>query len=384
MDSENKLTVLSITEYNLIGNKDPNGSYDRKTRENLYWIIEKLRSNIHTLSKLERRLLEKFANATFGALEEKDKKVKFEVARYRLSNKVKQTLKLVAASIGIIIISGVLTYQYVLGAQTRQKVDVAWYQGLNKVGLVSKEEMDQIRQDLTLASVELEETRQFNAELSMQIEQMILNNKVTENLKYILKQVYNNEEASYVRSGQIMTLKYNKKDVASFNYKNPQLWYLLGIVESGVLRVYYNDEEILEIESIFGRAGEETPIGEYEIKNKAYKPTWYKKEMINGKTRVRAIPFGHEDHEIGHWWMGMKRLGKPVPGSYGIHGVNAAKVNEFFKKNFDWRNGSAGCPNIQEWYLHFLAKMVPLGTRVNIVQKDKWVKKRDFIPPSSA
>ena len=384
MDSENKLTVLSITEYNLIGNKDPNGSYDRKTRENLYWIIEKLRSHIHTLSKLERRLLEKFANATFGALEEKDKKVKFEVARYRLSNKVKQTLKLVAASIGIIIISGVLTYQYVLGAQTRQKVDVAWYQGLNKVGLVSKEEMDQIRQDLTLASVELEETRQFNAELSMQIEQMILNNKVTENLKYILKQVYNNEEASYVRSGQIMTLKYNKKDVASFNYKNPQLWYLLGIVESGVLRVYYNDEEILEIESIFGRAGEETPIGEYEIKNKAYKPTWYKKEMINGKTRVRAIPFGHEDHEIGHWWMGMKRLEKPVPGSYGIHGVNAAKVNEFFKKNFDWRNGSAGCPNIQEWYLHFLAKMVPLGTRVNIVQKDKWVKKRDFIPPSSA
>ncbi len=384
MNSENKLTVLTITEYNLIGNKDPNGSYDRKTRENLYWIIEKLRSHIHTLSKLERRLLEKFANATFGALEEKDKKVKFEVARYRLSNKVKQTLKLVAASIGIIVISGILTYQYVLGTQTRQKVDVAWYQGLNKVGLVSKEEMDQIRQDLTLTSVELEETRQFNAELSMQIEQMILNNKVTENLKYILKQVYNSEEASYVRSGQIMTLKYNKKDVASFNYKNPQLWYLLGIVESGVLRVYYNDEEILEIESIFGRAGEETPIGEYEIKNKAYKPTWYKKEIINGKTRVRAIPFGHEDHEIGHWWMGMKRLGKPVPGSYGIHGVNAAKVNEFFKKNFDWRNGSAGCPNIQEWYLHFLAKMVPLGTRVNIVQKDKWVKKRDFIPPSSA
>ena len=71
----------------------------------------------------------------------------------------------------------------------------------------------------------------------------------------------------------------------------------------------------------------------------------------------------------------MKRLGEPVKGSYGIHGVNAAKINEFFKKNFDWRNGSAGCPNIQEWYLHFLGKMLPLGTRVNIVQKDKWIKK---------
>jgi hypothetical protein len=384
MNSESKLTVLNITEYNLIGNKDPNGSYDRKTRENLYWIIEKLRTQSHMLSRLERRLLEIFSNATFGALEEKDKKVKFEVARYRLSNNVKQTLKLAATTIGIIIVSGALVYQFFLGAQTRKKVDVAWYQGLNKVGLVSKEEVDQIRQDLTLTSVELKETRQFNAELSMQIEQMILNNKVTENLKYILKQVYNNPAATYVGSGQTMTLKYNDKVVASFNYKNPKLWYLLGIVESGVLRVYYNDREVMEIESIFGRTGEETPTGEYEIKNKAYKPTWYKKETVDGKTRVRAIPFGHEDHDIGHWWLGMKRLGDPVLGSYGIHGVNAAKVNEFFKKNFDWRSGSAGCPNIQEWYLHFLAKMVPLGTHVNIVQKDKWVKKRDFIPPSSA
>ena len=384
MEPESKLTVLNITEYNLIGTKDPNGSYDRKTRENLYWIIEKLRSRTRTLSRLERRLLEKFQNATFGALEERNKKVKFEVARYRLSSNFKRTLKLVGSAIGVIIISGILVYQLVLGAQTRQKVNVAWYQGLNKVGLVSKEEVAQIRQDLTMTSVELEETRKFNAELSVQIEQMILNNKVTENLKHILKQVYKTKHASYVRSGQTMTLKYNTKDVASFNYKNPQLWYLLGIIESGVLRIYYNDEEIMEIESIFGRTGEETPIGEYEIKNKAYKPTWYKKETINGNTRVRAIPFGHKDHEIGHWWMGMKRLGDPIQGSYGIHGVNAAKVNEFFKKNFDWRNGSAGCPNIQEWYLHFLAKMVPLGTRVNIVQKDKWVKKRDFIPPSSA
>ena len=384
MDSKSKLTVLTITEYNLIGNKDPNGSYDRKTRENLYWIIEKLRAHTPTLSRLERRVLEKFFYATFGALEQKNKKVKFEVARYRLSNNVKKTLKLVATTIGLLIISGILVYQFILGIQTQKKVDVAWYQSLNKVGLVSKEEVEQIRQDLTLTSVELKEIRQFNAELSMQIEQMILNNKVTENLKYILKQVYNSKRAIYVRSGQTMTLKYNKKDVASFNHKNPQLWYLLGIVESGVMRVYYNDEEIMEIESIFGRAGEETPVGEYEIKNKAYKPTWYKKEIIDGKKRVREIPFGHKDHEIGHWWMGMKRLGEPVPGSYGIHGVNAAKVNEFFKKNFDWRNGSAGCPNIQEWFLHFLAKMVPLGTRVNIVQKDKWIKKKDFIPPSSA
>ena len=379
-----KLTVLTVTEYNLIGTKDPIGSYDRKTRENLYWIIEKLRTTTLPLSKLESRLLEKFREATFGALEEKDKKVKFEVARYRLSSNVKQTLKLVASGVGILIVSGFMVYQFVLDNSYRQKVDVAWYQGLNKVGLVSKEEVEQIRNDLSVASVELEETRKFNAELSQQIEQMILNNKVTENLKYIVKQVYNKKEASYVKSGKLMTLKYNGKKVASYNYKNPQLWYLLGVIESGELRVYYNDEEIMQIESIFGRAGEETPVGEYEIKNKAYKPTWYKKETVDGRTRVRAIPFGHKDHEIGHWWLGMKKLGEPVPGSYGIHGVNVSKVNEFFKKNFDWRNGSAGCPNIQDWYLDFLAKMVPRGTRVNIVQKDKWNKKRDFIPPSAA
>ncbi len=379
-----KLTVLTVTEYNLIGTKDPSGSCDRKTRENLYWIIEKLRTSTIPLSKLESRLLEKFREATFGSLEEKDKKVKFEVARYRLSSNVKNTLKLVGSGIALVILAGVVIYQVFLDNKTRQKVDVAWYQGLNKVGLVSKEEIEQIRNDLSITSEELEETRKFNAELSQQIEQMILNNKVTENLKYIVKQVYNKKEASYEKSGKFMTLKYNGKKVASYNYKDPKLWYLLGVIESGILRVYYNDEEILQIESIFGRAGEETPVGEYEIKNKAYKPTWYKKETVDGRTRVRAIPFGHKDHEIGHWWLGMKKIGEPVPGSYGIHGVNVSKVNEFFKKNFVWRNGSAGCPNIQDWYLHFLAKMVPRGTRVNIVQKDKWNKKRDFIPPSAA
>ena len=79
----------------------------------------------------------------------------------------------------------------------------------------------------------------------------------------------------------------------------------------------------------------------------------------------------------------MKKLGKSIPGSYGIHGVNASKVNEFYKKNFDWRNGSAGCPNIQEWYLHFLGKVLPIGTKVNIVSKDKWDKSPGFPPATS-
>jgi lipoprotein-anchoring transpeptidase ErfK/SrfK len=155
-------------------------------------------------------------------------------------------------------------------------------------------------------------------------------------------------------------------------------------VEQGVMRIFYADEEILQIRAIFGRTGEETPVGDYAIKNRSYKPTWYKKEEINGRTKVRAIPFGDSDHEIGHWWLGLKKLGEPVPGSYGIHGVNAGKVNEFYKKNFDWRNGSAGCPNIQEWYLHFLGKVLPTGTKVNIVSKDKWDKNLEPTQAASA
>ena len=54
------------------------------------------------------------------------------------------------------------------------------------------------------------------------------------------------------------------------------------------------------------------------------------------------------------------------------------------KKNFDWRNGSAGCPNIQEWYLHFLGKVLPLGTKVNIVAKDKWNNSLDVSQTASA
>ena len=84
---------------------------------------------------------------------------------------------------------------------------------------------------------------------------------------------------------------------------------------------------------------------------------------------MREIPFGDPGHEIGHWWMGFKKLGASKPSGYGLHGVNAGKVNEFYKKIFDWRNGSAGCPNIQAWYLEFLARMVSKNTRVTTVKK---------------
>jgi len=377
-----KLEVLNVTEYNLLATKDPNGSYDRKTRENLYWVIEKLRQNVSHLSSLEKKIFFKFKNAQFEALGEKEKKVKIEIARYRISNNFKQTLKVVGVGLGILILVSGFIYQFILDDATQQKVEVAYYQGLNQVGLVSKEDFEQIRADLDLTFTELEKAKKQSKELNQTVERMIANNKVTENLKYIVKQIYRDPRARYIKNKKEVALNFDGKPIAKYQ-RDPNLWYIIGVVETGVTRLYYDNEEILEFRTIFGRKGEETPLGEYKIKNRVYKPTWYKKEIKEGKTRVRAIPFGHPEHEIGFWWLGLKRLGDPVPGSYGIHGVNVGKVNEFYKKNFDWRNGSAGCPNVQDWHLNFLAEVVPVGTNVNIVFKDKWANDRNT-PPSAA
>ncbi len=64
--------------------------------------------------------------------------------------------------------------------------------------------------------------------------------------------------------------------------------------------------------------------------------------------------------------------------------IHNNKVTEFYKKNFDWRNGSAGCPNIQEWYLNFLGKVLSLGAKVNIVSKDKWDRNQGVVQAASA
>ena len=371
-----KIKTLTITEFNLIANKDPYGSYDRRTRETLQQIIYKLVGNPRTHTDLERKLFYKFRDAKFGALEKKSKQVKLEVTRYRLSSNAKHSIKLLASALGVLILFGYITYEFILDTDTRQRVDIALNDRLNKVGLVSKKGLDKIRQTLQAATAE-------NEQLNQVVEQMINNNKVTENLKYILKEIYNDPKTRYIKTKDLNIIKYGKKEIRRYK-DDPKLWYVLGVVQQGVMRIFYADEEVLQIRAIFGRSGEETPVGNYLIKNRSYKPTWYKKEDVNGQIKVRAIPFGNPDHELGHWWLGMKKLGNPVPGSYGIHGVNAGKVNEFYKKNFDWRNGSAGCPNIQEWYLHFLGKVLPIGTKVNIVSKDKWDENLDLTQAASA
>lgn len=371
--TDHKLNVLTITEYNLIATKDPVGSYDRRTRENLYAIIVKLSKSRANLSPLEFTVFQKFQKAQFSPLDEKDKKVKIEVLRYLLSSRVRRTAKTAGIVLGTAVVCILAVYHFFLSDETRKEVDLAWYAGLNKLGLASQEEMEMVQNSLRQTETTLVETRKKKEELEKIVTRLIANNKVAQNFKYIVRHIYNDPRTVYIKKGNIISLNFGKNQIARYE-TDPDMWYLLGILDTGRLKVYYNNEEILEIEAIFGRKGEETPLGEYEIKNRLHKPTWYKKEMVKGKQVVRAIPFGDPDHEIGHWWLGLKKLGPQVHGSYGIHGVNLSKANEFYKKNFDWRSGSAGCPNIQEWYLDFLANVLPLGTNVNIVQKDKWVK----------
>ena len=101
-----KVKTLTITEYNLIANKDPHGSYDRRTRETLQQIIHKLVGNPRTHSDLERKLFYKFRDAKFGALEKQAKQVKLEVTRYRLSSNAKNSIKLLASALGVLIFFG--------------------------------------------------------------------------------------------------------------------------------------------------------------------------------------------------------------------------------------------------------------------------------------
>ena len=383
MSITEQIKTLTVTEFNLIANKDPYGSYDQRTREILWHIIHKLKDSHETHTDLERKLFYKFSQAQFGSLENKSKQVQFEVMRFRLSSNVKRSIKKIAYAFGILVLSGYILYKFVLDSGTRAQVEIVLNDGLNKVGLVSNKGMKKIRQGLQTVTKKLKKTSEDKEELNKIMDQLILNNTATENLKYILKKVYNNPKTRYIKMKDLNILKYDNKEIGQYK-DDPKLWYVLGIVQQGIMRVFYEDEEVLQIRAIFGRMGEETPVGIYRIKNRSHKPTWYKKEEINGRIKVRAIPFGDPDHEIGHWWMGLEKLGNSVPGSYGIHGVNAGKVNEFYKKNFDWRNGSAGCPNIQEWYLHFLGKVLPIGTKVNIVAKDKWDNSLDLTQAASA
>lgn len=63
-----KLNVLSQEEYQFLEDKDPDGIYDRESRETLFLILAKLTQFKKECTWVERRLLKKYGRANFGFL----------------------------------------------------------------------------------------------------------------------------------------------------------------------------------------------------------------------------------------------------------------------------------------------------------------------------
>ncbi len=63
-----KFKVLSGPEYELIKDKEPGGTYETATRENLYRIIQKLADNLNRCTSREKKIYKKFSDSHFDIL----------------------------------------------------------------------------------------------------------------------------------------------------------------------------------------------------------------------------------------------------------------------------------------------------------------------------
>jgi len=63
-----KLSIITPQEFDFLQDKDPEGAYDRETRERLYQIIQKLGDQGRKCSRQERKMFKKFAGANLGIL----------------------------------------------------------------------------------------------------------------------------------------------------------------------------------------------------------------------------------------------------------------------------------------------------------------------------
>jgi cytoskeletal protein CcmA (bactofilin family) len=63
-----KLNIITLQEFEFMQDKDPEGAYDRETREVLLKIIQKLGDQGRKCSRQEKKIFKKFAGANFGIL----------------------------------------------------------------------------------------------------------------------------------------------------------------------------------------------------------------------------------------------------------------------------------------------------------------------------
>lgn len=114
--------------------------------------------------------------------------------------------------------------------------------------------------------------------------------------------------------------------------------------KSNRLTVHLNDVAIFHFPVATGR-GDLTPIGEFRIVTKVYKPYYLRK----------GIAGGSPDNPLGTRWMGLS-IGNGY--RYGIHGTNRP-----------WSIGysvSSGCIRMRNADVEYLYRHLPLRTRVVI------------------
>lgn len=104
-------------------------------------------------------------------------------------------------------------------------------------------------------------------------------------------------------------------------------------------------DEIFKVYRCSTGEGNSTPIGEFTIVNKLINPTWYK--------RGEVVPPDSPDNILGTRWMGFD-----MP-EYGIHGTTEPETIG--------SQVTAGCIRLHNNDVEELYKIIPVGTKVTII-----------------
>ena len=105
-------------------------------------------------------------------------------------------------------------------------------------------------------------------------------------------------------------------------------------------------ERLVKVYSVgTGKKGS-TPVGEFKITNKMAEPEWF-------KPGGGVVPYGDPGNLLGTRWMGIDSPG------YGIHGT--------WEPDSIGKQASAGCIRMLNADVEELFKIVPVGTKVRIV-----------------
>ncbi len=115
------------------------------------------------------------------------------------------------------------------------------------------------------------------------------------------------------------------------------------------LLVYRHGAEIVRAWDVgIGKAGHETPLGDWLVGDKEYEPSW--------PGQGELLPFGHPDNPLGTRWLGWYRGGEK--SSFGIHGT--------LEPQGVGQRVSQGCVRMRNADVEELYELLPRGSQVRV------------------